>query len=178
MPTPGPVDLVRFRPWQAGDERLLALAADQISAASLRARFLAGTPRLPEAYLRRIASLPRDIWDAQVALSHDPGGVDRVVGWAEFVRGLSAPGDPAEADFAILVLDAWQRRGVGRALVGSLLRRAAAAGVWVLHADVDLANNAARGLLLSVVGRERLTARVVDGLLHYTMRLGDPRPSR
>jgi GNAT superfamily N-acetyltransferase len=167
---------VRIRSWRAGDEALLAEAGPQISPASLRARFLAGTPRLPEAYLRRIARLPRDTWDAKVALRGDPH-TDQVVGWAEFVRlgggagpGSAGPGE-TEADFAILVLDSWQRRGVGRALVRSLLPRAAAAGIRTLHADIDPGNEAARRLLAAVLGRERLTGRFVDGLLHYTMRL-------
>jgi GNAT superfamily N-acetyltransferase len=159
---PGPPG-VWIRPWLGGDERLLARAAAAISPASLRNRFLAGVPRLPETYLRRIATLPRTVWDAQVAIRD--GYPDDVVGWVEFVR----IGDPAEADIAILVLDAWQRRGVGRALVGSLLTRAAAAGIRTLHADIDLSNEAARRLLASVLGRDRLTAHVVDGLLHYTM---------
>jgi GNAT superfamily N-acetyltransferase len=197
--------LVRIRPWRAGDERLIARAADQISAASLRSRFLAGVPRLPETYLRRLATLPPDAWGAQVAVRADRCA-EQVVGWAEFVRfatptggagpavsaaavstpavstpavspaaGSLADGAPvnAEADLAILVLDAWQRRGVGRALIGALVRGAVAGGVRALHADLDPANGAARGLLASVLGRDRLTARVVDGLLHYTVRLTD-----
>jgi GNAT superfamily N-acetyltransferase len=154
---------VRVRPWRTGDEQLLAHAADGISPASLRNRFLAGVPRLPEPYLRRIATLPRTVWDAQLAVRD--GYPDEVIGWVEFVR----VGDPAEADIAILVLDAWQRRGVGRALVGSMLPRAAAAGIRRLHAEIDLSNEAARRLLASVLGRDRLTAQVADGLLHYTM---------
>jgi GNAT superfamily N-acetyltransferase len=185
--------LVRIRPWRSGDERLIARAADQISPASLRSRFLAGVPRLPETYLRRLATLPPDAWGAQVAVRADRCA-EQVVGWAEFVRfatptggaapavspaggypaavSPAAPGN-AEADLAILVLDAWQRRGVGRALIGALVRGAAADGVRALHADLDPANGAARGLLASVLGRDRLTARVVDGLLHYTVRLTD-----
>lgn len=190
--------LVRIRPWRAGDERLIARVADQISPTSLRSRFLAGVPRLPETYLRRLATLPPDAWGAQVAVRADRCA-EHVVGWAEFVwfatpdggaraagaalAGAAPPGAPggaggpggapvnAEADLAILVLDAWQRRGVGRALIGALARGAAAAGVRALHADVDPANRAARGLLGSALGRDRLTARVVDGLLHYTVRL-------
>lgn len=159
---------VTMRPWRAGDERLLARAADQISPASLQARFLGGVPRLPETYLRRLATLPWHAWGAQVALRADRCA-EQVVGWAEFVR----LGSDDEADLAILVLDAWQRRGIGRGLIGALVPAAVAAGVRVLHVDVDPINGAARGLLASVLGRDRLTARVVDGLLHYTVRLAD-----
>jgi GNAT superfamily N-acetyltransferase len=105
---------------------------------------------------------------AQVALRADRCA-EQVVGWAEFVRFTAPAG--TDADLAILVLDAWQRRGVGRTLIGALVPGAAAGGVRLLHADLDPANGAARGLLASVLGRDRLTARVVDGLLHYTVRL-------
>ncbi len=195
VPAPLPASpLVRIRPWRPGDERLIARAADQLSPASLRSRFLAGVPRLPETYLRRLATLPPDAWGAQVALRADRCA-EQVVGWAEFVRfatpidGTVAAGSPppgsrsggfpagapgnAEADLAILVLDAWQRRGVGRALIGALVRGAVADGVHTLHADLHPGNGAARGLLASVLGRDRLTARVVDGLLHYTVRLAN-----
>jgi GNAT superfamily N-acetyltransferase len=114
-------------------------------------------------------------------------GSERLVGWAEFARGAS----PAEADVALLVLDGWQRRGVGTALLRSLLPRIVDAGVKILHADVELDNEAVRGLLGAVLGQpdrvpdpvapagpgyqHRLSADIADGLLHYMLRLdGQP----
>jgi len=173
------VPVVRIRPWRPGDERLLADAAVGISAAALRSRFFAGVPRLPATYLSYVASAPRSRWDAQVAVHGDRLG-EQLIGWAEFARA----GGPAEADIAVLVLDAWQRGGVGGALVRSMLPRAARAGVRVLHADVEPGNGAVRGLLRSVLGplsRSAATSgpgtgfssTLADGLLHYTMRLDE-----
>jgi GNAT superfamily N-acetyltransferase len=171
---------IRIRPWRPGDERLLAGAG--ISPASLRSRFFAGTPRLPAAYLHHIARVPRTEWDAQVALLDRGPGAGRLVGWSEFARA----GSPAEADIALLVLDRWQRRGVGSALLRSMLPRIADAGVKIVHADVELGNHAARGLLGAVLGpiepvppgsghQEHLSAVIADGLLHYMLRLdGSP----
>jgi GNAT superfamily N-acetyltransferase len=174
----------RVRPWRAGDERLLARCAADISAASLRSRFFAGVPRLPATYLRYISSAPRCEWDAQVALCGR-----RLIGWAEFARA----GSPAEADVAMVVVDGWQRRGVGTALVHSMLPRIAGAGVKILHADVELGNEPARRLMGAVLGPVpgldpppagpgsgsgsggRLSAKIADGLLHYMVRLdGQP----
>lgn len=160
------------RPWRPGDERLLLRSATGISPASLRSRFLAGVPRLPPAYLRHITTAPRGEWDAQVALCGD-----RLIGWAEFTR----TGSPAEADIALLVVDRWQRRGVGTALLRSMLPRLTGAGVKVLHADVELGNEAVRRLMAAVLGEApargghesegRLSAEIRDGLLHYMLRL-------
>ncbi len=160
------------RPWRPGDEHLLLRSVTGISPASLRSRFLAGVPRLPPGYLRHIATAARCEWDAQVALCGD-----RLVGWAEFTR----IGSPAEADIAVLVVDRWQRRGVGTALLRSMLPRLSGAGVKILHADVELGNEAVRRLMAAVLGevpgpagREpegRLSAEIRDGLLHYMLRL-------
>jgi RimJ/RimL family protein N-acetyltransferase len=167
-----PIAPFLVRPWQPGDERLLLRSASGISPASLRSRFFAGVPRLPPAYLRHIATAAGREWDAQVALCGD-----RLVGWAEFTRA----GSPAEADIAVLVVDRWQRRGVATALLRSMLPRVTEAGVKILHADVELGNEAVRRLMAAVLGevpapagREpegRLSAEIRDGLLHYMLRL-------
>jgi GNAT superfamily N-acetyltransferase len=78
------------------------------------------------------------------------------------------------------VLDRWQRRGVGSALLRAMLPRIADAGVKILHADAELGNEAVRRLPAAVLGPAggvgavqpwRLSARMVDGLLHYMMRV-------
>jgi len=114
---------VRIRPWRSGDEALLAASGRDVSAASLYARFFTGMSRLPVGYLRYVASAPRERWDAVVAVR-----AGRVIGWAEYGRYRDAP---HEADLAVLVVDAWQRLGLGSALVRQLLPRCRRAGVAV-----------------------------------------------
>ncbi len=150
-----------LRPWRPGDEVLLLGAQPDISPASLTARFCAGLATLPATYLRHVARAPRERWDAEVATE-----ADRLVGWAEFGRLVS---HEDEADLAVLVVDAWQRRGVATALFRAMLPRAAAAGVRVVHADVEPRNAAARATIQSLASGLTLSGRFIDGLLHYSL---------
>jgi RimJ/RimL family protein N-acetyltransferase len=151
---------IRVRPWRPEDAELLA-AAD-LSPTALTSRFMTGTANMPAAYLRYVTTSPRDGWDAQVATLRG-----RLLGWAEFGR---SPGRSDEADLAVLVVDAWQRRGVATALFKAMLPRAAAAGVRVVHADVAPGNTAARAAVAKLFG-PALRACFQDGLVHYRMAL-------
>jgi GNAT superfamily N-acetyltransferase len=153
---------MEIRPWQSGDQALLVAAQRELSPASLTSRFFVGTSTLPVKYLRYVAHAPRDRWDAQVATY---GG--RLVGWAEFAR---SPLVPDEADLAVVVVDAWQRRGVATALIGTMLPRVRAAGVRVAVADLEPRNVAARAMIRSVFGNT-VDASYQDGLLHFRMPL-------
>lgn len=153
---------MEVRPWRHGDQALLISAQRDLSPASLSSRFFVGVSTLPVKYLRYVAHAPRDRWDGQVALQGD-----RLLGWAEFARPA---GRPDEADLAVLVIDAWRRRGVATALLNAMLPRAAAAGVRVIVADVEPHNSAARAMIKAISGG-RLTATYEDGLLHYRMPL-------
>lgn len=61
-----------------------------------------------------------------------PGGPPAIVGVA---RLTSVPGT-TEAEFAVLVTDAWQGMGGGTALTRALVAEAAARAITSLHADV------------------------------------------
>jgi GNAT superfamily N-acetyltransferase len=154
----------RIRPWRAGDEDLLAAIGAGLSQASLYTRFLTGTPTLPRQYLRYVASAPRTRWDAVVAVMGDS-----LAGWAESAR-LEDSGP--EAELAVVVVDAWQRRGLGSALVRHLAERCRAAGITRLHAEV-LASNLASNRLIRSMFSDALTVTREGELLHYRMPLGD-----
>jgi GNAT superfamily N-acetyltransferase len=146
---------IEVRPWRTGDEALLRDAC--LSAASLTSRFMVGTHRIPAANLTHVRTAPRSRWDAQVAT--DRG---RLVGWAEYGRWRACGED---ADVAVLVVEGYRRQGVATALFRAMLRRAATAGVRVVHADVALHNEAARGAAVALFGRPSLA----DGLLHFRL---------
>jgi len=160
------IDLaVRIRPWRAGDENLLAAIGAGLSPTSLYTRFLTGTPTLPRQYLRYVAGAPRTRWDAVVALSGDS-----VAGWAESARLADAG---PEAELAVVVVDSWQRRGLGSALVRRLAERCRGAGITTLHAEVLAGNRASIRLIESFFGRSLAVTREGE-LLHYRMPLVDP----
>jgi GNAT superfamily N-acetyltransferase len=151
---------IEVRPWRTGDETLLLAA--HISPASLTSRFMVGTERLPAAYLKHLKTAQRNRWDAMVATYRG-----RLVGWAEYGRWQPCG---EEADVAVLVVDAYQRQGVARALFRAMLPRAAQAGVRVVHADVALDNAAARGAAAALFGRPSFA----DGLLHFRLAVPGP----
>jgi GNAT superfamily N-acetyltransferase len=172
---------MEIRPWTDGDAILAAAAQPYLSTATLFRRFHAGTGNgLPEWYLRHLAAGPRPTWDAEVAaapplpevpglpgLPGMPALPGMLVGWAEFGR---RDGEPTVADLSIVVADPWQRRGIGSALVRSLLPRCVAAGVRVLEADVLPSNRAARGLLTSLF-TTGMEASFRDGVIHFEISL-------
>ena len=76
------------------------------------------TPSLEE--LRRFTAVDSEREVALIATT-EVGGRERQVGVARYVKDEVRPG---EAEFAIVLADAWQRRGLGRALLAALIDEA------------------------------------------------------
>jgi len=132
--------------------------AGSLSVRSLYHRFFAGTPALPRPLLRQLATLDHDQREAVVAV-HD----GQVIGLAQYVR---AP-DTRRAELAVLVVDAWQHRGVGRRMVSRLATLAARRGITSFDASVLPENQAA----LRAVARlwPGAAPRPDDDCLHYEL---------
>jgi GNAT superfamily N-acetyltransferase len=81
---------------------------------------------------------------------------DAVVAMAQWDRSAA---DPREAEVAILVAEAWQHRGLGRALVRATAGDALRHGVHTLVATVLTENRDGRGL----ARRQQPTAVELDG---------------
>jgi len=86
-----------------------------------------------------------------------------VVGVARYDR---SPTDPTEAEFAVVVEDAWQDVGLGRQLLGELTRLAACRGVRTLTATVQADNDRMVHLIRRLF--PRATFAVDNGV--YTVR--------
>jgi GNAT superfamily N-acetyltransferase len=112
----------------------LAALGDFFEGLSVESRYLRffAPVRPTGSLLRLLSGGPANV-DAVVAVS---GGV--IVGHA-MASDQTGPADPAGArvtDVGIVVADAWQRRGVGTALMRALITRAQARGVTLLAMDV------------------------------------------
>jgi acetyltransferase len=111
-----------------------------LSPLARRRRFLGALSELSPAQLDRLTRVqdPRDL--SLVALA---GGVEGgpIVAMAQYVRD-----DPASAEFALVVADAWQGQGLGMRLLERLLARAAEAGVRRMSGFVLADNAPMRGL--------------------------------
>jgi GNAT superfamily N-acetyltransferase len=159
------VDLIR--PVFPAEEAALRDFFAALSVESRYLRFFA--PVTPSCgLLDLMAGKPAHV-DAIVAVA---GGV--IVGHA-MAADRPAPGNPREpraTDVGVVVADAWQRRGVGAALMRALIDRAQARGVTSLAMDVLPGN---RRVLAMVVGHwpQAAVGRSPDSL---DIRIPLPRP--
>jgi len=147
------VRTLRIRPIRVADAAALRAAFDRLSTESRRQRFLAMKNGLTDSELRYFTDVDHHDHEALVAVSRLTG---RGVGVARYVRN---PGAPDTADLAVTVVDAWQGRGVGTALVRALTGRARCEGIRALTALMSFDNVRARQLLTAVPGTARLVER-------------------
>jgi GNAT superfamily N-acetyltransferase len=157
-------DEVLIRPIAVEDDARL-VQGDQFSERSVYLRFMGSAPKLTPANLAYLTDVDHHRHEALVATTTD--GED-LLGVARFVRLDSIP-DTAEA--AIIVADEWQRRGLGRMLLGRLAGRAREEGISRLQADL-LPENAAALSLLRDLGETEVD-RSTAGLTTVTIELTD-----
>src|SRR5215203_1148022 len=111
-------------------------------------RFLTGTPAMSDNAARFFSEIDQVNHVALVALpSRDS---TNIVGVARFIRYTDTP---TEADLAVTVAEAWQRRGLGTGLLRLLSERARAVGIRRFTLDM-LADNAAMHALVRAAGGE------------------------
>jgi len=104
---------VHVRPIEASDEPLLHEAVAAMSERSVYFRFFTPLKRMPEALAHRLAVVDYNDRFAIVATLQRPNGKERIVGVARYDRASGT--DVAET--AVAVVDEFQRRGLGSALL-------------------------------------------------------------
>ena len=139
---------VATRPIQDDDEERFYRLWPRLSAETRYRRFHSPVHRLPASFVHHLVHVDHDARDAVVAVV---GG--EVVGVARYDR---SPTDPSVAEFAILVEDAWQARGLGTALAEHAATVARREGHHTLAAAVAASNKP----MLHVL--EKLDATPVD----------------
>jgi GNAT superfamily N-acetyltransferase len=98
---------------------------------TVRLRFFGQVPHIPRRYLDEVLTGPPEVHDAVIARCGQAG---RVAGLASLAAESEA--GPDVAGLGVLVADAWQRQGVGTAMIEALLIRARARGVERVAATV------------------------------------------
>jgi len=149
--------IVTLSPILKTDRTFFERGLEELSLESRFARFGQGVGRLSEHeldYLTDVDQRHHVAWGA--ALGEDVAGVGRYI--------VTHDGC---AELAITVLDALQRRGVGRALFEALVAVARSDGVHELCFEA-LADNEA---VMSLVSEVEIAPLVTDGLLERRMRL-------
>jgi acetyltransferase len=150
---------VPLRPMRPEDVELETRFFAGLSARSRFQRFMQHLNELPPQMLARFTQLD---YDRELALVALHGG--------EFIAvGRYAPNPDGEtAEFALVVGDAWQGKGLGRLLLERLREQARKAGYKALYGNILEANHEmldlARRLGFTVEGREGADVTVVSSL--------------
>jgi RimJ/RimL family protein N-acetyltransferase len=159
---------ISFRPIEPGDRGALADAFERLSPESRFKRFLGPKNVLSERELTYFTEVDHVDHEAYVAVDDLTGDL---LGVARYALGAgSVP------DFAVVVADAWQGRGLGRALARRVIARAGVNGFTKLTASTMWENDRARCLLSALgfrpVGSSRGVVDLELALVPATLRPG------
>jgi GNAT superfamily N-acetyltransferase len=131
-----------IRPIEPGDKARLSAALARLSRRTIYRRFLAAKPRLSTSELRYLTEVDgRDHIALVALLTDDP---DSIVAVARCVR---LPDRPDTAEFAIVVGDPLQGRGLGSLLARELATAARRAGIRRFSATMAEENVEVRRLI-------------------------------
>ena len=151
---------VHVRPIVPEDEPLLIEAVAAMSERTVYFRFFSPLKRLPDALAHRLAVVDYNDRFAIVATTHKPGGKERIVGVARYDRAVGS--DVAET--AVAVVDEFQRRGLGSALLTILGKVAREHGIKTFTLIVLPENQQMLGLLRKMgwIHQAKLTGGVYE----------------
>jgi acetyltransferase len=138
-------EAVTVRPIHPDDAGRLHEHFRGLSEQGRRNRFLGAVNELPPREIERLASMDRPRELALVAFAADDPDT-AMIGEAIHVV---AP-DGARCEFALSVIDAWQRRGLGTLLLRLIECRARLIGARHLFGDVLRTNTAMKGLARTI----------------------------
>lgn len=156
---------VHLRPIVPEDEPLLHEAVASMSERTVYFRFFSPIKRMSDALAHRLAVVDYSDRFALVATTSKPNGKERIVGVARYDRAHGT--DVAEV--AVAVIDEFQRRGLGRALLAELARVARVHGIKTFTLIVLPENREMLGLLRKMGWIHQ--AKLTGGLYEITFDL-------
>ena len=153
---------VLMRPIRASDKPLIRAGFERLSEDSRYRRFLAPLRKLSESALRYLTEVDHRDHEALIAI--DPES-HQAVGVARYIRTT----DPRAAEVAVTVVDDWQGKGVGSALLKLVAARAREEGISrfigvMLASNVDTLDLMRRLGPARVVRRDGATVEVAAEL--------------
>jgi GNAT superfamily N-acetyltransferase len=134
-----------LRPIAPGDRAAVARFYGSLSAESREARFHGAAPAIGADATAFFCGSDHVCREGIVAEAIGAGGEPEIVGHL-----VLEPAGPGTVEMAVAVADAWQRRGVGRAMLLEAVAWARRAGVERLTASMRLTNVAVMGLVRSL----------------------------
>ena len=156
---------VLIRPLNGADRAALLDVFDHLSDDSRYRRFFAPKPTLSEHELAYLSDVDHCSHEALIAFDHASG---EPVAVGRFIR---CKDDPECAEVSLSVIDRWQGRGLGTALMRCLSRRARRAGIRRLRFFV-LAENRRMRELLKDLGSSQPES-LEQGPLEFSLEIGE-----
>ena len=156
---------VQVRPIVPEDEPLLIEAVAAMSERTVYFRFFSPLKRLPDALAHRLAVVDYNDRFALVATARKHDGKERIVGVARYDRAA----DTDVAETAVAVIDEFQRRGLGSALLTILAKVAREHGIKMFTLIVLPENQQMLGLLRKMGWIHQ--AKLTGGLYEITFDL-------
>jgi acetyltransferase len=136
---------VTLRPIRPEDAEMETAFITELSDESRYLRFLSLVRHVTPEMVARFTQIDYDREMALIATRREAGGREAIIGVARYVRDPN----PASAEFAIVIADRVQRKGLASKLMGRLMAHARYAGIARLRGLV-LASNAS---MLELMGR-------------------------
>ena len=127
---------VTIRPIRPEDARIEQDFVRNLSDESRYFRFMDSVRELSPRMLSHFTRVDYDLHMALIAV-HKENGTETELGVARYV----ANEDRRNCEFAIVIADGWQHRGLGEHLMRSLMDAARAAGIRAMHGDVLASNH-------------------------------------
>ena len=151
---------VHVRPIAPEDEPLLIEAVAAMSERTVYFRFFSTLKRLPDALAHRLAVVDYNDRFALVATTHKPGAKERIIGVARYDRVVGSE----VAETAVAMVDEFQRRGMGSALLAILAKVALQHGIKTFTLIVLPENQQMLGLLRNMgwIHHAKLTGGVYE----------------
>ncbi len=153
--------VIELREVRASDKDAIEVGFNKLSPESRYRRFFSARNRLSASDLRYLTEV--DHRDHEAVIATDPDG--QPVGIARYVRGE----DQGSAEVAVAVVDEWQGRGAGTALLERLTERASENGVERFVALVLEENTEAIDLFRSISGDTSEPQRTPEGYLELVI---------
>lgn len=122
---------VTLRPLQAADAAIEHRFVSGLSERTRYNRLLGGAMRITDEYIRRLIEVDgvREVALAAITMLDE---AELIIGVGRYVVDAEGRG----CEFALVVADAWQGRGIGRRMLEKLIRLAQARGLEVIYGDV------------------------------------------
>lgn len=128
-----------LRPDDVGIEREFVTG---LSDETRYSRLLGGAIKVTDEYIRRLTHLD---WSREVALAAITmlGDTETIIGVARYVIDASG----TDCEFAIVIADAWQGRGIGRRMLLKLVAVAKLRGLKRIYGEILSTNHAMLGMV-------------------------------